>query len=148
MATSNVEDVFDESVSDINVGSKELEKLKSNLQKEGFRTGLSVGQERELQTWFNEAFTGSVVLLKKISTVRGQICAYLSLNHINRGDQKTIFEDVQHHFEDLLQKVQDFEHTCMEKSNEPLTEEKIAELETEVDEKVVEFQSQLQKILK
>lgn len=33
MATSNVEDVFDESVSDINVGSKELEKLKSNLQK-------------------------------------------------------------------------------------------------------------------
>lgn len=74
--------------------------------------------------------------------------AYLSLNHINRGDQKTIFEDVQHHFEDLLQKVQDFEHTCMEKSNEPLTEEKIAELETEVDEKVVEFQSQLQKILK
>lgn len=148
MATSNVEDVFDESVSDINVGSKELEKLKSNLQKEGFRTGLSVGQERELQTGFNEAFTGSVVLLKKISTVRGQICAYLSLNHINRGDQKTISEDVQHHLEDLLQKVQDFEHTCMEKSNEPLTEEKIAELETEVDEKVVEFQSQLQKILK
>lgn len=74
--------------------------------------------------------------------------AYLSLNHINRGDQKTISEDVQHHLEDLLQKVQDFEHTCMEKSNEPLTEEKIAELETEVDEKVVEFQSQLQKILK
>lgn len=148
MATSNVEDVFDESVSDINVGSKELEKLKSNLQKEGFRTGLSVGQERELQTGFNEAFTGSVVLLKKISTVRGQICAYLSLNHINRGDQKTISEDVQHHLEDLLQKVQDFEHTCMEKSNEPLTEEKIAELETEVDEKVVEFQSQLYKILK
>lgn len=33
MATSKVEDVFDESVSDIGVGSKELEKLKTNLQK-------------------------------------------------------------------------------------------------------------------
>lgn len=148
MATSNVEDVFDESVSDINVGSKELEKLKSNLQKEGFRTGLSIGQERELQTGFNEAFTGSVILLKKVSKVRGQICANLSMNHINKGDQKTISGEVQHHLEDLLQNVQDFEHTCMEKSNEPLSAEKIAELETEVDEKVVEFQSQLYKILK
>lgn len=148
MATSNVEDVFDESVSDINVGSKELEKLKSNLQKEGFRTGLSIGQERELQTGFNEAFTGSVILLKKVSKVRGQICAYLSMNHINKGDQKTISGEVQHHLEDLLQNVQDFENTCMEKSNEPLSAEKIAELETEVDEKVVEFQSQLYKILK
>lgn len=70
------------------------------------------------------------------------------MNHINKGDQKTISGEVQHHFEDLLQNVQDFEHTCMEKSNEPLSAEKIAELETEVDEKVVEFQSQLYKILK
>lgn len=70
------------------------------------------------------------------------------MNHINKEDQKTISEEVQHHLEDLLQNVQDFEHTCMEKSNEPLSAEKIAELETEVDEKVVEFQSQLYKILK
>lgn len=118
------------------------------LQKEGFRTGLSVGQERELQTGFNEAFSGSVALLKKVSTVRGQICAYLALNHINRGDQTTISEEVQNHLEDLLQKVQDFEHTCMEKSKELLTAEKIAQLETEVDKKVVEFQSQLHRILK
>ncbi|XP_052682650.1 protein YAE1 homolog [Crassostrea angulata] len=148
MATSKVEDVFDESVSDIGVGSKELEKLKTNLQKEGFRTGLSVGQERELQTGFNEAFSGSIALLKKVSIVRGQICAYLALNHINRGDQTTISEEVQNHLEDLLQKVQDFEHTCMEKSKELLTAEKIAQLETEVDKKVVEFQSQLHRILK
>lgn len=40
---------------------------------EGFRTGLSVGQERELQTGFNEAFSGSIALLKKVSIVRGQI---------------------------------------------------------------------------
>lgn len=146
MATSKVEDVFDESVSDIGVGSKELEKLKTNLQKEGFRTGLSVGQERELQTGFNEAFSGSIALLKKVSIVRGQICAYLALNHINRGDQTAISEEVQNHLEDLLQKVQDFEHTCMEK--ELLTAEKIAQLETEVDKKVVEFQSQLHRILK
>lgn len=72
--------------------------------------------------------------------------AYLALNHINRGDQTTISEEVQNHLEDLLQKVQDFEHTCMEK--ELLTAEKIAQLETEVDKKVVEFQSQLHRILK
>lgn len=72
--------------------------------------------------------------------------AYLALNHINRGDQTTISEEVQNHLEDLLQKVQDFEHICMEK--ELLTAEKIAQLETEVDEKVVEFQSQLHRILK
>lgn len=70
------------------------------------------------------------------------------MNHINKGDLKTISGEVQHHLEDLLQNVKDFEHTCMEKSNEPLSAEKIAELETEVDEKVVEFQSQLYKILK
>lgn len=72
--------------------------------------------------------------------------AYLALNHINRGDQTTISEEVQNHLEDLLQKVQDFEHTCMEE--ELLTAEKIAQLETEVDKKVVEFQSQLHRILK
>lgn len=72
--------------------------------------------------------------------------AYLALNHINRGDQTAISEEVQNHLEDLLQKVQDFEHTCMEK--ELLTTEKIAQLETEVDKKVVEFQSQLHRILK
>lgn len=72
--------------------------------------------------------------------------AYLALNHINRGDQTAISEEVQNHLEDLLQKVQDFEHTCMEK--ELLTAEKIAQLETEVDKKVVEFQSQLHRILK
>lgn len=72
--------------------------------------------------------------------------AYLALNHINRGDQTTISEEVQNHLEDLLQKVQDFEHNCLEK--ELLTAEKIAQLETEVDEKVVEFQSQLHRILK
>lgn len=72
--------------------------------------------------------------------------SYLALNHINRGDQTTISEEVQNHLEDLLQKVQDFEHTCLEK--ELLTAEKIAQLETEVDEKVVEFQSQLHRILK
>lgn len=72
--------------------------------------------------------------------------AYLALNHINRGDQTAISEEVQNHLEDLLQKVQDFEHTCMEK--ELLTAEKIAHLETEVDKKVVEFQSQLHGILK
>lgn len=72
--------------------------------------------------------------------------AYLALNHINRGDQTTISEEVQNHLEDLLQKVQDFEHMCMEK--ELLTAEKIAQLETEVDKKVVEFQSQLHRILK
>lgn len=74
--------------------------------------------------------------------------SYLALNHINRGDQTTISEEVQNHLEDLLQKVQDFEHTCMEKSKELLTAEKIAQLETEVDKKVVEFQSQLHRILK
>lgn len=74
--------------------------------------------------------------------------AYLALNHINRGDQTTISEEVENHLEDLLQKVQDFEHTCMEKSKEHLTAEKIAQLETEVDKKVVEFQSQLHRILK
>lgn len=74
--------------------------------------------------------------------------AYLALNHIHRGDQTTISEEVQNHLEDLLQKVQDFEHTCMEKSKELLTAEKIAQLETEVDKKVVEFQSQLHRILK
>lgn len=72
--------------------------------------------------------------------------AYLALNHINRGDQTAISEEVQNHLEDLLQKVQDFEHTCMEK--ELLTAEKFAQLETEVDKKVVEFQSQLHRILK
>lgn len=72
--------------------------------------------------------------------------AYLALNHINRGDQTTISEEVQNHLEDLLQKVQDFEHMCMEK--ELLTAEKIAQLETEVDKKVVKFQSQLHRILK
>lgn len=72
--------------------------------------------------------------------------AYLALNHINRGDQTTISEEVQNHLEDLLQNVQDFEHKCMEK--ELLTAEKIAQLETEVDKKVVEFQSQLHRILK
>lgn len=72
--------------------------------------------------------------------------SYLALNHINRGDQTTISEEVQNHLEDLLQKVQDFEHMCMEK--ELLTAEKIAQLETEVDKKVVEFQSQLHRILK
>lgn len=72
--------------------------------------------------------------------------AYLALNHINRGDQTTISEEVQNHLEDLLQNVQDFEHMCMEK--ELLTAEKIAQLETEVDKKVVKFQSQLHRILK
>lgn len=74
--------------------------------------------------------------------------AYLALNHINRGDQTTISEEVENHLEDLLQKVQDFEHTCMEKPKELLTAEKIAQLKTEVDKKVVEFQSQLHRILK
>ncbi|XP_062599690.1 uncharacterized protein LOC134261255 isoform X2 [Saccostrea cucullata] len=143
MASFDVEDIFDQDIPDVGTGSKEVEKQKTNLQKDGFRAGLSAGQEEELQTGFNKAFSLAVTLLQKVSTVRGQICAYLSLNHIYRDDQKKITEDTQKKLEDLLQDVQTFEHTCLSASETVLEDVKFRELEREVEQKVKEFGSQL-----
>ncbi|XP_061179745.1 uncharacterized protein LOC133188372 [Saccostrea echinata] len=143
MASFDVEDIFDQDVPEVGIGSKDVEKQKANLQKDGFRAGLSEGQEGELQTGFNQAFSRSTILLQKISTVRGQICAYLSLNHIYSADQKRLTDDTQKKLEDLLQNVQTFEHTCLNASETVLEDGEFREWEREVEQKVQEFSSQL-----
>merc|ERR1712002_604835 len=83
--------------------SYDFEKMKNNLYKSGFREGLSVGKEKNLQNAFNKGYISSFQIYKSLGILRGTLSALICSELVNNADNSMIVDDLKLLLNDVLQ---------------------------------------------
>ncbi|KAK3588462.1 hypothetical protein CHS0354_004676 [Potamilus streckersoni] len=109
------DDLFDADVPDELIEAKQWHKTESELTREGFRNGLSEGQEISLQDGFNQGFADAADILFPFAELRGQISAFLSFEFINNQD---IGKEKESALQELVDEVSSYEASIIKSVSE------------------------------
>ncbi|XP_041363985.1 uncharacterized protein LOC121379425 [Gigantopelta aegis] len=109
MATSDsLDDVFDEDAEESLLQQRDWNRVRSHVVKEGFRNGVTEGEERSMQEGFNAGYCRAVSLYYSLGNLRGKVGALLAVGQLKDGSV-SLRETTCAELESILQEVTGFE---------------------------------------
>ncbi|CAI9720992.1 Hypothetical predicted protein [Octopus vulgaris] len=108
--TNDMEDIYDEDVSELEVGKKDWSQMNWKLSQAGFRDGVDGGEEQVLQSSFETGYAMAAKEACELGRIQGQISALLLFNrHIKHG--RLFNEEMSNHFKQLLAEINSYKLT-------------------------------------